>query len=287
MKRDKHIMEHVKKEPVVMPDDISARLDLTLSELHKSQEKLRLVPARGILRAATAVLLLLFFLLPNLNSTVAHAMQAIPIIGELVKVITIRQYEEDDDFHHIQVEIPQISYPGQSTDFINADITELTDTAISRYKYDCDLLPDSHTGLIIDYAVISNNERWFTLQLMVYVDSGSGSVVYKYYHIDKETGESPTLSKLFKSDFNYISAISENVAQQMKNQNAELEEPVYWINDPNMPGSNFSQIEPEQNFYFNDQGELVIVFNKYQVAPGYMGCPEFAIPADIYTAGMK
>ena len=33
---------------------------------------------------------------------------------------------------------------------------------------------------------------------------------------------------------------------------------------------------------FNNDGDLVIVFDKYQIAPGSMGCPEFVIPKTLY-----
>ena len=36
----------------------------------------------------------------------------------------------------------------------------------------------------------------------------------------------------------------------------------------------------EQNFYFDNDGNLVIVYSKYEVAPGYMGCPEIVIDKD-------
>ncbi|MDD6333654.1 MAG: RsiV family protein, partial [Clostridia bacterium] len=46
-------------------------------------------------------------------------------------------------------------------------------------------------------------------------------------------------------------------------------------------------IDSEQNFYFADNGNIVIVFEKYEVAPGYMGSCEFEIPKEIYHTHMK
>ena len=40
-----------------------------------------------------------------------------------------------------------------------------------------------------------------------------------------------------------------------------------------------------KTLYFDDKGDLVIVFEKYDVAPGYMGCPEFVIPREVYQDG--
>ena len=40
------------------------------------------------------------------------------------------------------------------------------------------------------------------------------------------------------------------------------------------------------NFYFDADGNLVLVFEKYEVAPGYMGTPEFTIPKEIFNEKM-
>lgn len=60
----------------------------------------------------------------------------------------------------------------------------------------------------------------------------------------------------------------------------------YWI-DGDESTDVFKEIDGEQNFYFNDDGEIVIVFDEYEVAPGYMGCPEFTIPNDLIAGILK
>ena len=37
-------------------------------------------------------------------------------------------------------------------------------------------------------------------------------------------------------------------------------------------------IQKEQPFYINQQNQVVVVFNEFDIAPGYMGMPEFIIP---------
>ena len=48
-----------------------------------------------------------------------------------------------------------------------------------------------------------------------------------------------------------------------------------------------SAIDPEQSFYWNADGDLVLVFDEYAVAAGYMGMVEFTIPQDVYSALLK
>ena len=49
----------------------------------------------------------------------------------------------------------------------------------------------------------------------------------------------------------------------------------------------FTAIDPEQSFYWNAGGDLVLVFDEYTVAAGYMGMVEFTIPRDVYSALLK
>ena len=37
----------------------------------------------------------------------------------------------------------------------------------------------------------------------------------------------------------------------------------------------------DESFYFNEEGLLVIAFDEYEVAPGYMGAVEFTIPSSV------
>ena len=49
----------------------------------------------------------------------------------------------------------------------------------------------------------------------------------------------------------------------------------------------FTAIDPEQSFHWNADGDLVLVFDEYAVAAGYMGMVEFTIPQDVYSALLK
>ncbi len=52
---------------------------------------------------------------------------------------------------------------------------------------------------------------------------------------------------------------------------------VYWIDYEEVPDWNFTSIAEDQDFYVNKDGKVVVCFNEYDVAPGYMGCVEFVI----------
>ncbi len=71
----------------------------------------------------------------------------------------------------------------------------------------------------------------------------------------------------------------------MIEQNKADENKFYWVEgiekDINM--DLFEKISKDQNFYINSEGKLVISFDKYEVAPGYMGVVEFVIPTEILS----
>ena len=56
---------------------------------------------------------------------------------------------------------------------------------------------------------------------------------------------------------------------------------VYWVDNEDMSEWNFESIKEDNTFYVNENGKLTIVFDEYEVAPGYMGSVEFEIPTEI------
>ena len=68
--------------------------------------------------------------------------------------------------------------------------------------------------------------------------------------------------------------------EQMKNDKNKL----YFIDDENIDNSDFEKIDKNQNFYINNNGEIVISFDEYEVAPGYMGVVEFTIPNSVINS---
>lgn len=62
---------------------------------------------------------------------------------------------------------------------------------------------------------------------------------------------------------------------------------MYWVRDGEGVEEDlievFETIKEDQNFYITEQGKLVIAFDKYEVAPGYMGLVEFEIPTELLS----
>lgn len=229
--------------------------------------------------------------LANINQNIAYAMQDIPFIGNLVRVVTVYKKDFNDDYHHANISVPQIEITDgleEPIDYINADIKQLTDSVISAFEQDMAKLPDAHFGLSIDYETVTNTDKWFTLKLILHYEAGSSNTEYRFYHIDKQAGKIVYLTDLFDENYDYVTDISTEIIRQMKEQMAEDSNKTYWVHQEGKENFyEFEKIDKNQNFYFDENGSLVIVFQKYDVAPGYMGTCEFKIPKSLYETHLK
>lgn len=282
----KSLLESGRVEP---DEETDGRLDAFLQNLPEPEKTVRRKAPKAARRAAAwiAAAACIFVLLLNVNPAIAHAMAEVPVLGELVKVITIRSYFYDDGEHTADIKVPEITEEDESNDVseINEDIRELTDRLIAEFQ---ERIGDGGYGYVgVDYEIVTDTAEWFTLKLMVSEVAGSGgNICNKYYHIDRATGETIQLSDLF-SDSGYVRAISENIKEQMKARMAADDSLVYFLDSPENEEWDFYLIDENQNFYFNENGEMVIVYDKYEVAPGSMGCPEFVVDRSVYERYLK
>lgn len=280
-----------KKAPDPMPKAVVDAVQHTLTSLpdpppHIKKSKVSKV-CKIIAAAAAAAAILVA--LPNISPGISHAMEDIPIIGAMVKAVTFRSYAAGNDKIDIDANVPLLkgsdSIAGEVLDGVNQEIQEITDRLIQRYTNDLNGGADWHESLQIDYDVMTDTAEWFTLRLSLYEGAGSGMQYYKFYTLNKRTGELCTLADLFTDD-TYTKRISEEIRRQMRTQMVEDPACTYWVGNE-IEDWNFKAIAPDQHFYFNDAGNLVLVFDKYTVAPGYMGTPEFEIQRELFADILK
>ena len=103
--------------------------------------------------------------------------------------------------------------------------------------------------------------------------------------ISKETLDVMKLSDLFQDGSDYVTVISDNIKEQMRQKMKEDENNLYFLDD-DMPEDDFKSIAADQNFYINSADQLVIAFQEGDVAPMYMGTQEFVIPDEV-IAGIR
>lgn len=274
-------------EEIVVPENVKERIEeavMQAKESKKKAKKMRIFRYAGSAAAVFAAMLIL----PNTSQTVAAAMQQIPVLGEFFKVVTVREYQVDEDRYVADVKVPEVVLENtggtsdekaqqakETADAINFDIQKVTDELVNEFKGTMEEFEDGYGEILVDSEVLTDDERWFSLALTLYQGAGSGYERHRHYTVDKTTGKRAELSDFFGED--YVDIISEQVGDQMRQRMAEDENVVYWIDYEDVPEWNFTSIAEDQDFYVNADGKVVICFDEYEVAPGYMGCVEFVV----------
>lgn len=246
------------------------------------------------LKGATATLattFALFVVLLNTNESFAKAMEDVPIIGSIAEVFTVREYKEESEVELIDAKIPAIRNTG-NTDLenrinyeISSKINEVLEEAKQRaeeYKNAVlttggtmeDFIP---TQINIDYEITYQDEKLISF---VITKSESFASVYQeqyFYNIDIENGKELNLKDVLGA--NYKEIVDAEVNKQIAERKAQDEENNLYFT-PEEGG--FSGIDNEyQEFYINEDKKVTIVFQKYDIAPGYMEIQNFVIPNEI------
>ena len=233
--------------------------------------------------AAAACAVFCFTAALNISPAFAEDMQSVPIIGEISKVLTFRSYEVSDEDKTITADIPQIesNEEGGYTEKVNEEILAITseykeraEKSIADYKEAFiatggteEEFEAKNIKVNMDYEVKYESEDMLSLVLTAYEDWNASTEVREYYNINLKDNSEITLKDMLGDDYIEIAN------KQIKEKIAADESGLYF--DESMGG--FTTITDETNFYINENGNPVIVFQKYEIAAGAAGFPEFEI----------
>lgn len=231
-------------------------------------------------RAALCVLLCVVCL--NCMPELAQALEGVPVLGQVVRIADLRTYGFRWGDTSLSGELPVLEETapdasGDRAEEMNgqteAYIAQVQETFLWYAAREYQGYVASDTG----YQVLRDDDAVLSLCFYTTLNAG-GSVDYsRYFTLDKATGELLALSDLFLEGSDYVGAVSADILRQMEEQVAAGEGDYF------LPGGIWSEeecfraIDPDQQFYLDENGDLVIVFGEYEVAPGSMGMPRFVI----------
>ncbi|MBO7689662.1 MAG: DUF3298 domain-containing protein [Clostridia bacterium] len=287
MKNDERLRELAQKEKETfeVPKTLTDMVEDTLAELPEAQPVRRprywKIPA-----TIAAAFLAVFLLLPNTSYPVARALSEVPVLGTVFQAVTFREYAEDLGNSELSVKTPAVSSEGPDAGAaaaVSEEIDALNEAAADRFR--AEHADGSYGALKLDYEVLANTDRWYSVKV-VQTEQGADTGTFEdYYTFDKKTGECVILSDLFEKD-EYIAHLSDSVKAQMRAQMKADEDFSYFL-DSDIPEEDFDEIDPNQDFYFDKDGTLVLCFDSYEVAPGYMGPVTFRIPQKFYRGDLR
>lgn len=285
-------MEMLKKEYTNVP--IPAELDFVVRKALKengvnSSMKNNKFKRIKIAVASVAAALVVLTVGVNTSPVFAAAMTKVPVVGSIVKVITFREFTVNEDTFNTNIKVPAVQGLDNKAleNSLNEKYLAENKKLYEEFMADMENLKKNgggHLGVNSGYEVKTDTDKILSIGRYVVNTVGSSSTKMKYDTIDKKNGILITLPSLFKDD-RYVEIISENIKKQMIEQNKADSNKFYWVAGIKQNGNMelFEKISKEQSFYINTEGKLVISFDKYEVAPGYMGIAQFVIPTAIIS----
>lgn len=269
-------------ENIEIPDELEFLVRTTIKEQEKKMKRKNIIN-KSVIAAAVAGVVFVGSI--NLSSEISYALSEVPVLGSIVRVLTFKTFELKDNNFDAELKTPAIEGLDSKLEaMLNQKYLDENQKLYDDFMKEIDELKkadmdEAHMGIASGYEVKTDTDKLLVIGRYVVNTAGSSSTTIKYDIIDKQNKLLITLPSLFKDEA-YIDIISENIKAQMKEQMKD-ENNVYWLEDEMMGDENFSKIDKNQSFYITKDNQLVIAFDKYEVAPGYMGNPEFIIPSEL------
>lgn len=285
-------MEEIKKaQEVYKSIKIPSKLESCVKEAISNKTK-KYYSFRGLKYAMSTVActFVAFIFFVNVNPSFAQQMYDIPVIGDIAKVFTVKEYHENDDLKLINAKIPAIQNTG-NTDLeqrINYEImtkmndvlkeaedraAEYKDAFIATGGEEKDYVP---VNIQVDYEIKYSVDDIISFVIYKSETLASAYTETFFYNIDIETGKNLNLKDLLGE--NYKDIVNEAIYNEIEERSKDSDNSYFTADE-----GGFAGITDEfQDFYINSAGKIVIVFPKYAIAPGYMGVQEFEIDEQIF-----
>lgn len=275
-------------EAIKVPNELNYVVNKAILDKKKKEKSVLIYVKYAVTTVACTFLTFIFML--NVNSSFATNISEIPIIGDMAKVFTIKEVNEEDKTKLINAKIPALENTGNTEleKRINYEImlkmNEILEEAEKRaaeYKEavietggnEYDYQP---INIQIDYKVGYSNDKVVSFIISKSETLANAYTEIYFYNVDIETGKKLNLRDVLGKEYKQIvdTTIYKEIEERSKNPDN-----IYFTADE----GGFEGIENEyQDFYINSDGKVVIVFEKYKIAPGYMGTQEFVIDKQIF-----
>lgn len=239
--------------------------------------------------AIAASLLIMFGAAVNTSGAFAQEMYKLPGIGALARLVTFREYTFEDENSSGVVSVPEFKLESnpELEEHINALISERVDAVLAEQavldaEYKEAFLATGGTEETfrkieteVNYRLDYISQDIVSFMIWKYQTLAGAYNAEYYYNIDLDTGKAVTLKELLGEDFE--NQVKTTVEEEIKARMEADQNLVYnldWLRD--------LKIDEERSYYVNEFGDIIVVFEKYEIAPGAMGKQEFAV-GDIHA----
>ncbi|TVV28363.1 RsiV family protein [Weissella cibaria] len=205
-----------------------------------------------------------FTLALNTSYSFANASERVPVVRDAVKVLLFREYKHVDKTSYADIKVPLLTNlrDRQLSDKLN---TAYAEEGRALYESFMNKTNDTPKSMTQTYDEKVNNSQLLVLERRQDISSADTATKLRYTTIDKQNGLVVTLPMLFKA--NAYQTILKNYVNEQIAASKQYDTPI-------------AAIGPKQTFYINNKGELVLVFQRGEIAPMYVGAVAMTIPTD-------
>ena len=190
----------------------------------------------------------------------------------------------------IDVKIPAIQNTGNSDleNRINYEISSKINEVIEEAKNRAEeyknavlatggTMEDFRPTMVnVDYKITYQDDNFISFIITKSESFASAYEEQYFYNIDIQNGKELNLKDVLGA--NYKEIVDNSVETQISERVINDSNKIYFKKEE----GGFSGIKDEyQDFYINENKKAVVVFQKYEIAPGYMGIQNFEIPNDL------
>lgn len=188
------------------------------------------------------------------------------------KLILLEEKHYETNGNIVTVKFPQIiNVDDKIKVYINSLILKTIDTYLDEIK-GFDKNPGTAHKLIveIDFENYYSDDDIFSFSINSSQILADSHLQKKFFTINPTTGEIYNVEHFLGSDYQNIilTTVKKQIAENTKN-NPNL---IYF--DEEVNNLKFSIDQP---FYINKDNQVVVVFDQFQIAPGYMSLPSFIV----------
>lgn len=225
----------------------------------------------------------------NTVTAIPISAQGIPVVEQIVNVVTFGRFVAHDGGFEADIKTPKIEGLAEKEleKKLNNEFKENADAIKSQYIKDAKQIKKefgtngAHMHISMDYSIKTDTADYLALDVYVFTASGSSSTKHSYYNIDKRTKKLITLDDVYKDTPNYREKMKEYIYSEMVRRNKE-EDGIFWLKDDQFGWEDAEKaLDENTKFYITSDKKIVICFDKYEIAAGAQGCPEFEIPDSV------
>ena len=205
-----------------------------------------------------------------------------------IKMETVSEYVDDSDTFTADIVIPQVSGMSdqEEEDAINTKLEQTGNDLIAQYKSDLQDVLETygkgegpHFASLFSYDLVAESDNAISYSTTITHISASAGLDTEFFVFDKDTGTRVTLNDIFDHNPNYMANLKAYLLEEIEIRRTKEDTP-FWEGSELDTG--FENIEARNRYYLDQDGNLVIYFEKYDIAPGAWGPIMFTIPEEVF-----